>query len=153
VSDKYFQVLKQEFIPMYHGKLMIRQIISISSENEKGAAVVEFAFALLALLVFFGIFMQFFLIFSSYSRLSFAGFASSRTYSVLGQGPARQVVMNIDPGATVNFASEVVLTRDIPIPAGIDEFLTRGQGRFKLKFNAPAFQEPVFTDDDNPDPF
>lgn len=132
---------------------MIRKRINRDVENEKGAAAVEFAFALIGLLIFFGIFMQFFLIFISHGRLSFAGFASSRTYSVLGEGPARQVVTNIDPGATVDFRSEIVLTKDIPIPAGIDMFLTGGRGRFTVKYSAPAFKEPVFTDDDNQGPF
>lgn len=121
--------------------------------KDGGAAAVEFAFALMALFVFFGIFMQFVMVFIAGERLSFAGFSAARTFAVQGHPPAIHAVGQIDPDAAVEFGSgEIVVTRDIPVPAGIDRFLTRGEGRFAIRHSSPAFPEPRYNDD-NPDPF
>lgn len=121
--------------------------------QEKGAAAVEFAFALMALLVFFAIFMQFAMFFISGERLSFAGFAASRTYAVHGHGPAIHAAGQIDPGAAIDFTGDaVVLTKDIPLPPGIAEILTRGQNRMSISHSSPAFWERPYNDD-NPVPF
>lgn len=121
-------------------------------KQDEGAAAVEFAFALLALLTFFAIFMQFAIFFISEERLSFAGFAASRTYAVHGRGAAVHAAGRIDPEAAILLNSDIVLTKDIAVPAGIAEYLTQGQNRFTISHVSPVFREPFYRDD-NPVPF
>jgi len=118
----------------------------------KGAATVEFAFALIALFGFFAIFMQFVLFFIAEERLSFAGFAAARTYAVKGNGPAIQTAVSIEPRAAIELNGRLVLTRDIPLPAGMARFLTGGERRLTVSHASPLFREPDYKDD-NPDPF
>ncbi|RJP84612.1 MAG: hypothetical protein C4518_19050 [Desulfobacteraceae bacterium] len=122
-------------------------------DQETGAATVEFAFAMIALFGFFAIYMQFVQIFIASERLAFAGFAASRTCAVKGEGPAIAVAVEIDPEAAIAFKpGEIEMTRHVPIPEGIDRFLTRGQGRFTVIHQSPLFIEPA-PEDDNPAPF
>lgn len=120
--------------------------------QDKGAATVEFAFALIGLFVFFGIFMQFVVFFIEKERLSFAGFAAARTYAVKSKGEAIQVAIKIDPEAAVELNGELVLTRNIPLPPVIADFLTEGEEKFTIRHVSPVFKEPSYKDD-NPDPF
>ena len=122
-------------------------------KKQKGAAAVEFAFAMIALFGFFAIYLLFVQIFVAHEKLTFAAFASSRTYAVKGSGAAIQAAGAVEPNAAVEFKkNEIELKRDVPIPSGIDRFLTGGQGRFTIKHRSPLFKEPSFNDD-NPVPF
>lgn len=121
--------------------------------GQTGAAAVEFAFALLALMVFFAIFMQFVQVFIAHERSIFAGFTGARTYAVKGDAPALAAAVSVDPEAAVGITGgEVVITRDVPIPAGLDRFLTQGQGRFTITHRSPTLKEPQ-PRDDNPFPY
>lgn len=121
--------------------------------QQNGAAAVEFAFAMIALFGFFAIYMQFVQFFVVHEKITFASFAASRTYAVKGSGAAIQVAGAIEPNAAVEIKKDgIELKRDVPIPKGIDRFLTGGQGRFTVKHRSPMFKEPSFNDD-NPAPF
>lgn len=112
----------------------------------------EFAFALVALMLFFGIYMQFVQVFIAHDRSIFAGFTAARTYAVRGESPALNAAVAVDPEAAVDITGgEVVITRNVPVPAGIDRFLTQGQGRFTITHRSPALREPRINDD-NPFP-
>lgn len=119
---------------------------------ERGAATVEFAFALIGLFVFFGIFMQFAVFFIAEQRLAFAGFAGARTYAVEDAGKAIQTASAIEPEAGITLNGQLELTRNIPLPDIVADFLTGGENRFTIKHRSPAFKEPEYRDD-NPDPF
>jgi hypothetical protein len=122
-------------------------------KQQTGAATVEFAFAMIALFVFFAIYMQFVQIFIAHEQTTFAGFAAARTHAVKGTGAAISTAVAVDGAAAVEFTSnELLMSRDVPIPTGIDQFLTGGQGRFTVKHQSPLFKEPVFNDD-NPVPY
>jgi hypothetical protein len=121
--------------------------------RQTGAAAVEFAFALMALMVFFAIFMQFVQVFIAHERSIFAGFTAARTYAVKGEPPAFAAAVAIDPEAAVEITGgEVVIKRHVAIPAGLDRFLTQGQGRFTITHHSPALREPQ-PRDDNPFPY
>ncbi len=121
--------------------------------NNKGAAAVEFALALIALFVFFAIFMQFVIFFIAEERLAFAGFAAARIYAVQEKASAIRTAGRIDPKAGITFRGDTVLTRrNVPVPSGIARYLTGGQGYFTIKHASRAFREPNYNDD-NPDPF
>jgi hypothetical protein len=131
-----------------------RQLLEfLKKAPETGAAAVEFALALLALMVFFGIYMQFVQIFIAHDRSIFAGFTAARTYAVRGEPPAISAAVAVDPDSSVDITNgEVVIKRHVPIPAGLDRFLTQGQGRFTVIHRSPALREPQLNDD-NPFPF
>ena len=112
----------------------------------------EFAFALVGLFVFFAIFMQFVVFFIAEQRLSFAGFAGARTYAVEGTGPAIRTVSDIEPAAAISLNGKLLLTREIPLPDIVADFLTGGEDRFTIRHVSPVFKEPEYRDD-NPDPF
>jgi Flp pilus assembly protein TadG len=121
--------------------------------HQTGAAAVEFAFALMALFLFFAIFMQFVQVFIAQERSVFAGFTAARTYAVKGESQALNAAGAVAPQAAVEITgSEVVMTRNVPIPAGLNRFLNQGQGRFTIIHRSPALREPQFNDD-NPFPY
>ena len=121
-------------------------------KQQTGAATVEFAFAMMALFVFFAIYMQFIQIFIAREQGAFAGFAASRTCAVKGEKPAIRAAAAIDPDAAIAFKpGGIEITRHVPIPAGLDRFLTQGQGRFTVIHRSPVFIEPA-PKDDNPPP-
>lgn len=121
--------------------------------RQTGAATVEFAFALIALMLFFGIYMQFVQLFIAHERSIFAGFTAARTFMVEGTGPALDAAGRIDPEAAVDIiGTEVVISRDVPIPAGLDRLLTQGQGKFTFTYRSPTQREPR-PNDDNPFPY
>lgn len=113
----------------------------------------EFAFAMLALFAFFAIYLQFVQIFIAQERAAFAGFAASRTCAVKGEEPAIRTAAAIDHDAAIEFTKNTVkMTKHVPIPGGLDRFLTQGQGRFTVIHRSPVFIEPA-PKDDNPAPF
>jgi len=122
-------------------------------KQQNGAAAVEFAFAMIALFAFFAIYMQFVLIFIAHEQTTFAGFAAARTHAVRGTGAAISTAAAIDDEAAIEFTpGELVTSRDVPVPAGIDRVFSQGQGRFTVTHRSPTFREPDFNDD-NPVPF
>lgn len=130
-----------------------KYITPLCLRQQTGAATVEFAFAMLALFVFFAIYMQFVQIFIASERLVFAGFAAARTCAVKGEESAIRTSSAIDSEAAIAFKpGGLEMTRYVPIPAGLDRFLTRGQGRFTVIHRSPVFIEPA-PKDDNPAPF
>ncbi len=117
-------------------------------KNQTGAAAVEFAFAMIALFGFFAIYMLFVLIFIAHEQTVFAGFAASRTHAVQGEGPAISMAAGIISSAAVEFkANELMISKDVPIPSGIDRFINQGRGRFTVTHRSPTFREPEFNDD------
>jgi hypothetical protein len=111
-------------------------------KEEKGAAAVEFAFALLALFFFFAIYMQFIQIFLVHERLVFTGFTASRTHAVRGEIPARRAAEAIDADARLVFAATTIhLRRDIPIPDKLSDIFSAGGGKFKITHQSPFFDE------------
>jgi Flp pilus assembly protein TadG len=113
-----------------------------SLKNSTGAAAVEFVAALLGLLIFFAIYMQFAQIFIAHERLRFAGFASSRTFAVLGEGPARQVAAAIDSQVLIRFEPDAVfLERGVGIPEAFRPIFTSGAPEYRLENRTPAFDE------------
>lgn len=122
-------------------------------KQQKGAAAVEFAFAMIALFAFFAIYMQFVLIFIAHEQTTFAGFAAARIHAVKGSGAAISTAAAIDGSAAIEFSSgELVISREVPVPAGIDRVFSQGQGRFTVTHRSPTFREPE-PNDDNPVPF
>jgi hypothetical protein len=122
-------------------------------KQQNGAATVEFAFAMIALFAFFAIFMQFVLIFIAHEQTIFGGFAAARTHAVKGTGAAISTAGAIDGKASVEFTSGgLLISRDIPVPSGIDRVFSQGQGHFTVTHRSPTFREPDFNDD-NPVPF
>lgn len=122
-------------------------------KGQGGAATVEFAFAMIALFGFFAIYLLFVQIFIAHEQALFTGFAAARTHAVKGEGPAISTAAAIDRSAAIEFKSNVLLiSKKIPVPSGIDGFITRGRGRFTIEHRSPTFKEPVFNDD-NPVPF
>ena len=137
--------MKYEFNKKRFNCLFLRQ--------QNGAATVEFAFAMLALLLFFAIYMLFVEIFIAQERSIFAGFTAARTYAVKGAPLALKAATSIDSGAVINITdSEVMIKKHVPIPAGLDRFLTQGQGCFTFTYRCPALREPQLNDD-NPFPY
>ncbi len=121
--------------------------------EQKGAAAVEFAFAMIALFCFFAIYMKFVQIFIAHEQTTFAGFTASRTHAVKGEGPAISAAAAIDGAAAIEFKSgELIMTRDVPVPTGIDRVFSQGRGRFTVTHHSPTFREPNLKDD-NPAPF
>lgn len=121
--------------------------------QENGAATVELAFAMLALFFFFAIYMVFVEIFIAQERSIFAGFTGARTFAVKGTAPAFNAAVSVDPEASVDISgTRVQITKHIPIPGGLDRFLTRGQGRFTFTYRSPTAREPQLNDD-NPFPY
>ncbi|WP_045211612.1 hypothetical protein [Desulfonatronovibrio magnus] len=109
--------------------------------SEKGIAAVEFALALMGLLLFFAIFIQFFIFFAANERATFAGFAASRVFSVQGIGPAVETSEKIDSDSIMTFeTNRVAVARQIPMPSGINNFLTQGRG-FSIEIEIPTFNE------------
>lgn len=124
-----------------------------SVRQQKGAATVEFAFALIALFGFFAIYMVCVEIFLGQEQTMFAGFAASRTYSVRGAAPAIQTAVAIDKMAAVRLESnQLIITKTIPLPKGIDAFLTGGRGRYRITRRFKAVREQQIRDD-NPFPY
>ena len=120
--------------------------------QEKGAAAVEFAVALIALFGFFAIFMQIVLFYIAEERLSFAGYAAARTYAVEGSGPAIQAAMSIEPHAAIMMGgNQLLLTTAVPVPEGIADYVSGGADKVKIRHVSPLFKEPEYRDD-NPDP-
>jgi Flp pilus assembly protein TadG len=121
--------------------------------RETGAATVEFAFAMMGLLLFFAIYMIFVEIFIAQERVVFAGFAAARTHAVKGEPAALAAAATIDPEAAVEIKDGTVqITRHLPIPKGIGRFLIQGQGRLSFIYNSPTAREPQLNDD-NPFPY
>jgi hypothetical protein len=111
-------------------------------KHQKGAAAVEFAFALLALCFFFAIYMQFVQIFLVHERLVFAGFTASRTYAVKGEIPARQAANAIDAEAQIRIDGQKVHLRShIPIPVKLSNIFSGGKGVFPVTHQSPVFDE------------
>jgi hypothetical protein len=122
-------------------------------KRQKGAATVELAFAMMALFIFFAIYMVFVEIFIAQERSIFAGFTAARTFMVKGEAPAFNAAVSVDPEAAVDISNmRVEITKHIPIAAGLDEFLTQGKGRFTFTYRSPTAREPQFNDD-NPFPY
>ncbi len=102
----------------------------------------EFAFALLALLLFFAVYMQYIQIFLVHEKLVFTGYTASRTHAVRGEIPARRAAEAIDNEARLVFASKVIrLRRDLPIPEKFSNIFLAGGGRFKITHESPFFDE------------
>lgn len=89
--------------------------------DEKGAAVVEFAFALLFLFFFFAAYVQIQFLCLAHERLSLASFVASRVYSVDGGAKAASVVNSIASGVNVRiepdggYQSETIKSRTIAL--------------------------------------
>lgn len=114
----------------------------LHTNEQKGAAAVEFAFALLALFFFFAIYMQFIEIFLVHERLVFTGFTASRTRAVRGEIPARRAADAIDADARLVFDGQTIrLRRDIPIPAKLSDIFSAGGGTFPITHRSPFFDE------------
>lgn len=114
----------------------------LHTKNEKGAAAVEFAFALLALFFFFAIYMQFVQIFLAHEKLVFSGFTASRTHAVRGEIPARRAAEAIDADARLVFDAKTIhLRRDIPIPEKLSDIFSHGRGTFAVTHRSPFFDE------------
>jgi len=121
--------------------------------QQNGAAAVEFAFAMIALFGFFAIYMQFVQIFIAHEQTTFAGFAAARTHAVKGTGAAISTAIAIDGAAAIEFSSgDLMISRDVPVPTGLDRIFSQGRGRFTVTHRSPTFKEPGFNDD-NPVPF
>lgn len=119
--------------------------------QQSGAATVEFAFALIALMGFFAIYMLFVQVFIAHERAIFAGFITARTYAVKGEPPAFAAAVAANPAATVDISGNIVeIEHHVLIPAGLDRFLTKG--RFTIIHRSPAIREPQIKDD-NPFPY
>ncbi len=158
-TERYFDLPKKPIKTKYYKKLLTVQLLLLSTimlkhsqvkyiSHQSGATAVEFVFALLALLFFFGIFMQFVQIFIAGERLSIAAFSASRICAVQGNGPALQTALSIEPQAAIEIRQrEIVMTRDVVIPAGIDMFMTGGERRFTVRHSSPLFREPDIFDD------
>ncbi len=122
-------------------------------KQQNGSAAVEFAFAMIALFGFFAIYMQFVLIFIAHEQTIFAGFTATRTHAVKGTGAAISTAAAIDDEAAIEFTpGELVISRDVPVPSGIDRVFSQGRGRFTVTHRSPTFREPA-PNDDNPVPF
>jgi hypothetical protein len=120
---------------------------SDGQKTQKGAAAVEFAFALLALFFFFAVYMQFIQIFLLHEQLVFAGFTASRTHAVRGEIPARQAANAIDADARIRIdGNEVLLLRNIPIPAALSDIFAEGNGVLPVTHRSPFFDEIDLTD-------
>ncbi len=117
--------------------------------HQRGAATVEFAFALMGLMVFFGIYMLFVQFFIAHERVIFSGFSAARTYEVKEKPQARAVAKSIDPDVRrIDFTKKhIVVTRDFPIPAGLDRFIFQGQGQFTIVHRSPFFKNSKYNDD------
>ncbi len=113
-----------------------------SINEEKGAAAVEFAFALLALFFFFAVYMQFIQIFLVHEKLVFTGFSASRTHAVRGEIPARRAAEAIDADTRLVFGAQTIhLRRDVPIPGKLSDIFSSGGGVFKVAHQSPFFDE------------
>lgn len=116
-------------------------------KTQKGAAAVEFAFALLALFFFFAVYMQFIQIFLLHEQLVFAGFTASRTHAVRGEIPARQSANAIDAEARIRIdGNNILLIRNIPIPAALSDIFAEGKGVLPIKHRSPFFDEIDLSD-------
>lgn len=114
----------------------------LHTENEKGAAAVEFAFALLALFFFFAVYMQFIQIFLAHEKLVFTGFTAARTHAVRGQTPARRAAEAIDADARLVFDAKTVhLRKNISIPAKLSKIFSHEGGKFVIMHRSPFFDE------------
>jgi hypothetical protein len=110
--------------------------------GQDGAAAVEFALALLALLLFFAIYMQYIQIFLAHERLVFTGFTASRTHAVRGEIPARRAAEAIDADTRLAFAARIIhLRREILIPDAFSDIFSAGGGRFITTHESPFFDE------------
>lgn len=110
--------------------------------GQRGAVAVEFAFAIIALLLFFGIYMQFIQIYLVHEQLVFTGFTASRTHAVRGEIPARRAATAIDKDAVINIETgSIRLSRDIPVPGALRDIFSDGRSTFSITHRSPFFDE------------
>ncbi len=111
--------------------------------NESGAAVVEFAIALIFLMFFFLAYMQIVGIFISHEKLSFATSVASRYFSVHDQEAAEIMYTQIEPDAAFGFhAPYVILEKKIDVPIDFNNIFKKGGAQFPIYNQVKTFVEP-----------
>jgi hypothetical protein len=121
--------------------------------GERGAAAVEFAFAMIILFFFFISFYQIVEIFLAHERLSYAAFVASRAHQV--HGNAYRAALSVDSDFSIRTDNDsVTLTKSIPVPINFHNPFSGGAIRergatFTISKKVPTFVEPRITFGDN----
>jgi len=131
-------------------RILNKYIINTYYE-EKGSSVIEFAFALTFLFFFFIMFIQFFEIFISHERLSFASFVTSRVSACNNATQARSVGKRIDSDSiiTITFkdkvntiqSTRIKLKKNINLQVDLNNIYSTHGGRFKVDKLIETFKE------------
>ncbi len=109
--------------------------------GEAGAATVEFAFALLFILLLFIAYVNISEIFLAHSRLRYAAFAASRTHAV--GGSARRAADAIDQDFQLKTTSDTVrLEKSLDLPKAVGTLCGTGD-TFTIRHAVKTFVEPV----------
>ncbi len=108
----------------------------------------EFAFALLFLFLFIGIFFEFVGIFLTHERVSYANFAFSRLYSVHRVSEANSALNTIDSSVSVTISeassqsASITCSKFIHLPVNLYNFSRRGGLDYKVTKEWHTFMEP-----------
>lgn len=120
----------------------------------QGAVMVEFACALVFILLFFVAYVQFADIFLANLRLTYAAFVSSRAYAV--GGSAQQAAGKIDQDFTLRIQGprrnqEVILRKNLDLPMDLENYGQSGTRPFTIEHRVWTYGEPRLSGD-NPRP-
>lgn len=114
---------------------------SSARPGEAGAATVEFAFALLFILLLFIAYVNISEIFLAHSRLRYAAFAASRTHAA--GGSARRAADAIAQNFRLKTTSDTVrLEQSLDLPKAVGTFFGTGD-TFTIRHAVKTFVEPV----------
>lgn len=112
--------------------------------DDSGAAAVEFALALVAFFLFFGLYTQCVHLIVEHGRIAFNGFATARTFDVRGKYAALYTGEAIDSEALIEFStnsSTVDLKKQIWIPEILRPVISVGKPYYTLTHSSPLFDE------------
>ncbi len=120
---------------------------------QRGAAAVEFAFAMLFLCFFFIAFTQIVQVFLAHERLGYAAFLAGRAYQVHGS-PSRAASAVEKNYSLKTESTAVLLEKRIPVPIDFNNPFTRNAIRetgttMRIAKRVPVFLEPGNLTGDN----
>jgi len=117
-------------------------------KNNKGAAVVEFALALVFLMIFLMAFMQIAGIFIAHEKLYFATSVASRYFSIHDEEAATIMYTQIEPDAAFSFdLKNVNLDKRIDVPLDFYNMFQKGGTKWPLHGSVRTFVEPYHSGD------
>lgn len=117
-------------------------------KNNKGAAVVEFALALVLLMIFFLAFMQISGIFIAHEKLYFTTSVASRYFSIHDEEAAEIMYTQIEPDAAFSFSNNhVILYKGIDVPLDFHNMFQKGGAQWPLRGKVKTFVEPPHSGD------